>query len=46
METKSFNTVWHQSVIKRGDREKLHKHKSVVLWFYGLPVYPVLGNLL
>ena len=36
METKSFNTVWHQSVIKRGDREKLHKHKSVVLWFTGL----------
>ena len=36
METKSFNTIWHQSVIKRGDREKLHKHKSVVLWFTGL----------
>jgi adenylylsulfate kinase len=36
METKSFNTVWHQSVIKRGDREKLHKHKSLVLWFTGL----------
>ena len=36
METKSFNTVWHQSAIKRGDREKLHKHKSVVLWFTGL----------
>ena len=36
METKSFNTVWHKSVITRGDREKLHKHKSVVLWFTGL----------
>jgi len=36
MENKSFNTFWHQSVIKRGDREKLHKHKSVVLWFTGL----------
>ena len=36
MENKSFNTVWHQSAIKRGDREKLHKHKSVVLWFTGL----------
>ena len=36
METKSFNTVWQQSVIKRVDREKLHKHKSVVLWFTGL----------
>ena len=36
MATKSFNTVWHKSVITRGDREKLHKHKSVVLWFTGL----------
>ena len=36
METKSFNTVWHKSVVTRGDREKLHKHKSVVLWFTGL----------
>ena len=36
MENKSFNTFWYQSVIKRGDREKLHKHKSVVLWFTGL----------
>jgi adenylylsulfate kinase len=36
METKSFNTVWHQSVVTRVDREKLHKHKSVVLWFTGL----------
>ncbi len=36
MGTKSFNTVWHKSVITRGDREKLHKHKSVVLWFTGL----------
>ena len=36
MGTKSFNTVWHKSVLTRGDREKLHKHKSVVLWFTGL----------
>ena len=36
MGTKSFNTVWHKSVITRGDRERLHKHKSVVLWFTGL----------
>ena len=36
MAIKSFNTVWHKSVVTRGDREKLHKHKSVVLWFTGL----------
>lgn len=36
MATKSFNTLWHESSIKRADREKLHKHKSVVLWFTGL----------
>jgi adenylylsulfate kinase len=36
MATNSINTVWHKSVITRGDREKLHKHKSVVLWFTGL----------
>ena len=36
MATNSINTVWHKSVITRGDREKLHKHQSVVLWFTGL----------
>ena len=36
MAIKSFNTVWHKSVVTRGDREKLHNHKSVVLWFTGL----------
>ncbi|MCX7105100.1 MAG: adenylyl-sulfate kinase [Methylococcales bacterium] len=36
MATNSINTVWHKSGITRGDREKLHKHKSVVLWFTGL----------
>ncbi len=46
MATNSINSVWHKSVITRGDREKLHKHQSVVLWFTGLPVYLVLGNLL
>ena len=33
---KSTNTVWHHSSITRADREVLHKHKSVVLWFTGL----------
>lgn len=32
----STNTVWHHSSITRADREVLHKHKSVVLWFTGL----------
>lgn len=27
---------WHSQSIKRHDREKLHKHKSFVLWFTGL----------
>lgn len=31
----SPNTVWHNAIIKRQDREKLHGHKSVVLWFTG-----------
>ena len=33
---KSTNTVWHQSIITRNDRQVLHNHKSVVLWFTGL----------
>jgi adenylylsulfate kinase len=32
---KSSNTVWHQATISRADREKLHGHKSVILWFTG-----------
>lgn len=32
----STNTVWHQSIITRNDRQVLHNHKSVVLWFTGL----------
>jgi len=31
----SSNTVWHHATIKRQDREKLHQHKSGVLWFTG-----------
>ncbi|MEI7795469.1 MAG: adenylyl-sulfate kinase [Methylococcaceae bacterium] len=31
----SSNTVWHPATIKRQDREKLHHHKSAILWFTG-----------
>lgn len=34
--TKSSNTVWHHATVSRADREKLHGHKSVILWFTGL----------
>ncbi|MGZ8157331.1 MAG: adenylyl-sulfate kinase [Methylobacter sp.] len=34
--TKSTNTVWHHATVTRADKEKLHKHKSVILWFTGL----------
>jgi adenylylsulfate kinase len=36
MTTKSTNTVWHHASISRADRELLHAHKSVILWFTGL----------
>ena len=36
MQQKSSNTVWHHTTITRDDREKLNKHKSVILWFTGL----------
>jgi len=36
MTTKSTNTVWHHASISRADREVLHAHKSVILWFTGL----------
>ncbi|MGD8408362.1 MAG: adenylyl-sulfate kinase [Thiohalophilus sp.] len=32
----SNNVVWHPASIDREQRETLHKHKSVVLWFTGL----------
>lgn len=34
--TKSTNTVWHHATVTRADKEKLHKHKSAILWFTGL----------
>jgi len=36
MTIKSSNTVWHHATVTRADREKLHGHKSVILWFTGL----------
>ena len=30
------NIQWQDSLVSRQDREVLHKHKSVVLWFTGL----------
>ncbi|WP_349431868.1 adenylyl-sulfate kinase [Methylomarinum sp. Ch1-1] len=36
MTQKSTNTVWHHAAVSRQDRERLHNHKSAVLWFTGL----------
>ena len=33
---KSTNVVWHHAAIDRSMRERLNRHKSVVLWFTGL----------
>ncbi|MBT2686899.1 adenylyl-sulfate kinase [Bacillus sp. ISL-47] len=32
----SKNIIWHQSVITKEDRQKLHGHNSVMIWFTGL----------
>lgn len=36
MTKKSSNTVWHNATVTRTDREQMHRHKSVILWFTGL----------
>lgn len=36
MNNKSTNVVWHCATVTRERREKLHKHKSAILWFTGL----------
>ncbi|MFI3198898.1 MAG: adenylyl-sulfate kinase [Methylococcaceae bacterium] len=36
MTPKSPHIVWHPATITRADREKLHQHKSVIIWFTGL----------
>jgi adenylylsulfate kinase len=33
---KATNITWHESQVKREDRERLHGHKGVVIWFTGL----------
>ena len=33
---KSTNITWHETHIKKEDRERLNGHKAVVLWFTGL----------
>lgn len=32
----SSNVVYHRATVNRGRREKLNKHKSVIVWFTGL----------
>lgn len=34
---KSTNIVWHESIIKRNDREILNGNRSACIWFTGLP---------
>ena len=33
---KSKNVVWHDTAITRKDRNQLHGHRSLILWFTGL----------
>ncbi|MCT2536926.1 adenylyl-sulfate kinase [Aquibacillus koreensis] len=33
---KSTNIVWHESEVSKQERQRLNRHKSVVLWFTGL----------
>ncbi len=33
---KSSNTVWHHATVTRERRQKMNKHKSLILWFTGL----------
>lgn len=35
-ETKSNHTVWHRATVTRLRRERLHGHKSAILWLTGL----------
>ena len=34
---KPANTVWHHATVTRKRREKQNNHKSLVMWFTGLP---------
>lgn len=33
---KSDNVVWHDNSVSREDRQQLHGHRSLILWFTGL----------
>ncbi len=35
-EVKSSNVYWHEGVISKEDRERLHKHKGICIWYTGL----------
>jgi adenylylsulfate kinase len=35
-DVKSRNVYWHDGVISKEDRERLHKHKGICLWYTGL----------
>jgi adenylylsulfate kinase len=35
-EIKSSNVYWHAGVITKEDRERLHKHKGICIWYTGL----------
>lgn len=37
MNIKNSDTVWHTATITRQHRQKQNNHKSIVLWFTGLP---------
>jgi adenylylsulfate kinase len=34
--SKSSHTRWHEPTVRRPDREKLNRHRGVILWFTGL----------
>ena len=36
MDIKATNIVWHNTSVKRQDREKILKQKGILLWFTGL----------
>jgi adenylylsulfate kinase len=33
---KNSHTRWHEPTVRRADRERLNRHRSVILWFTGL----------
>ena len=37
MNPENFNTVWQHARVTRESRERLNGHRSVILWFTGLP---------